>query len=303
MRFLLARTDALGDLMVSLPLIERILSRDPASEIHFLVAPYTAAVIKGMPGVAGVHLRGEDKALRPLFQDLKPDAVLTLSHRDRAITTMAKAAGVPIRVARPRGLDQILAATHLLWRGRSGVWRHEAENALDFLAPWGWQGGLPSIPLLYISDLEKELGQAELAAIPNPRLGVFTQGSGAGAFPSPSWWEKALPILSNAGWNPVVLGPPEASPLPPTDLRGLMGRIQACDAILSPSPGPAHLAGALHIPLLCLMGLRANHAPHRWAPMGSQVQVLQYSGPEADLSGGMDLLDPLALIPPLARFR
>ena len=65
MRFLLSRTDALGDLVISLPVMERILSRQPEAEIHWLVRPYTAPVLERLAGVAGVHLRGEDAELVP----------------------------------------------------------------------------------------------------------------------------------------------------------------------------------------------------------------------------------------------
>jgi ADP-heptose:LPS heptosyltransferase len=80
-----------------------------------------------------------------------------------------------------------------------------------------------------------------------------------------------------------------------------MGRIRACDAFLGPSTGPTQLAAALGVPLVALMGLSPNRGPSRWAPLGDRVQVLQYPGPEADLAGGMDRLDPGALLPHLAR--
>ena len=303
MRFLLSRTDALGDLMVSLPVVTRILSREPKAEVHLLVSPATAPVLKGLPGVAGVHLREEDHLLKPLFERLRPDALLNLGHRDRAVTVAAQAAGVPIRVARARGLDQILAATHRLWAGRTGTGRHEAQHALDFLAPWGWQGGVPTPPKLALSLAESALGLEELEDLPRPRLGVVLRGSGAGAFPSQAWWDRALPVIAGAGWTPILLAPARAGQLPPTDLRGLLGRMAACDALLSPSTGPAHLAAALDLPLLCLMGRRPHHGPDRWAPLGRRVQVLQYPGPEADLDGGLDRLPPEALLPHLEALR
>jgi ADP-heptose:LPS heptosyltransferase len=303
LRFLISRTDALGDLMVSLPLVERILSREPRAEIHFLVRDYAAPILREHPGIAGTHLRGPDAELGPLLERLRPDVLINAGHRDRAVTVAAKEARVPIRVARPRGLDQTLAATHRLWKGRYGSGRHESEHALDFLYPFGWSGGCPVPPRLYLSEAERAQGEADLALHPRPRLGLVKRGSGAGAHPSEAWWETACTVFQAAGWHPVVLAPGEASDLPPTDLRGLMGRLAACDAVISPSTGPAHLAAALGVPLLALMGLRPNHSPDRWAPLGAQVQVVQYPGPEADLGNGMDRLDPLALLPHLARLR
>jgi len=300
-RVLLARTDALGDLMVSLPVQRRLLSRHPSLQIHWLVRPYAAPLLKGHPDVAGVHLREPGQDLAGLLSALRPHAVLNLGHRDKEVTVAAQRAAVPVRVARARGLSQILAATDLLWRGRYGTGRHEAMNVLDFLSPWRLDGGAPEAPRLFLAEAERAQGERDLQAYPRPRLGVFLRGSGAGAFPNQGWWDSALTILAQAGWTPVLLGPPEGSALPPTDLRGLLGRMAACDVILGPSSGPAHFAPALGLPSLCLMGLRPNHTPDRWGPLGAAVQVLQYPGPEADLAGGMDRLDPQALLPHLQR--
>ena len=299
MRFLLSRTDALGDLVISLPVMERILSRQPEVEVHWLVQPNTAPILKALAGVAGVHLREPGQELEKLMARLAPEAVLNLSHRDGAVISAAKEVGVPIRVARSRG-RQIWEATHVLWQGRYGTGRHESQNVLDFLKPWHWEGGVPAYPQLVLSAEERSQG---LPPDSRPTLGLILQGSGAGAFPSLRWWEATIPVLERAGWNPVILSPPEASPLAPTDLRGLMARLSSCRAALGPSTGPLHLASALGIPVLCLMGLRVHHGPDRWAPLGPRVQILQYPGPEADLSGGMDRLDPLSLLPHLDRLK
>lgn len=303
MRFLISRTDALGDLIISLPLVERILSREPGAEIHFLVRDYAAPVLQGHPGIAATHLRGTNLELKTLLERLRPDVVLNLGHRDRAVIVAAKAAKVPIRVARARGLDQIRSATHLLWKSRYGSGLHESQNVLDFLAPFGWAGGWPPPPKLFLTDEESSRGESDLAEYPRPRLGIVRRGSGAGAHPSDAWWERASSVFSAAGWHPLTLAPIEACEIRATDLRGLMARLAACDAVISPSTGPAHLAAALGVPLLMLMGLRPNHSPDRWGPMGARVQVIQYPPPEADLEGGLDRLDPLTLIPHLNRLR
>jgi ADP-heptose:LPS heptosyltransferase len=300
-RLLLSRTDALGDLMVSLPVQQRLLSRFPSLDIHWLVKPYSAPILQDHPDISAVHLRTEGQDLAALFNQLKPHAVLNLAHRDKAVIVAAKQALVPVRVARARGLPQILGATDLIWKGRYGTGRHEAMNVLDFLGPWGLDGGAPEAPQLFLTEAERAQGERDLQAYDRPRLGIIFKGTGAGAHPSMEWWKVALPVFRQAGWTPIPLGPPELSELAPTDLRGLMARMAACDAILSPSSGPAHIAAALGLPVLCLMGLRPNHTPDRWAPLGARVQVIQYPAPEADLSGGMDRLDPASLLPHLAR--
>lgn len=304
MRFLLSRTDALGDLLVSLPVMARILSRQPEAEVHWLVQPYTAPVLAGLEGVAAVHLRGPDPDLGRLMAAGRFDALLNLGHRDPAVVTAARASGVPIRVARCRGA-QIWQATHRLWRGRTGTGRHEAMNALDFLQPWGWTGGVPAAPELALAEAERDQGRRDLAqpGDDRPVLGLVLRGSGSGAFPSQAWWDRALPVCTRAGWRPVVLSPAEAGPLEPTGMRGFMGRLAACQAVLGPSTGPLHLAAALDVPVICLMGRRPHHGPDRWAPLGRRVQVVQYPGPEADLAQGMDRLDPASLLAHLSRCR
>lgn len=305
MRILLSRTDALGDLIISLPVQARILARDPGAEVHWLVGPHAAPLLAHLPGVAGVHVREKGQDLVALMRGLAPDAVLNLGHRDAEVIVAARRAGVPLRVARARRLAQILAATHRIWAGRHGTGRHESQNVLEFLHPFGWQGGVPPLPRLVVTEAEVRQAEAELAlnADGAPRLGVVLRGSGAGAFPSREWWDRCLPVLREAGWRPVLLAPVEASELPPTDLRGLMGRLAACHAVVGPSTGPLHMAAALDRGVLCLMGRRVHHGPDRWAPLGRRVQVLQYPGAEDDLGQGMDRLDPRDLLPHLEALR
>ena len=112
-----------------------------------------------------------------------------------------------------------------------------------------------------------------------------------------------LEALKTAGWNPVVLSPPADSHLPQTGLRGLMGRLAACDAIIGPSTGPLHLAAAMDVPTLCLMGKRVSHGPDRWAPLGSRVETLQYPAKADDLGHGMDSLDMDSVLGALGRLR
>jgi len=293
MRFLICRTEGgIGNLVVSLPVHNCILDSDQSAEIFWLVTPDVAPILEHLPGVSGVLHRLPDSDLEQLIRDIKPNTLLNLGHRDREIVPAARRAGVPIRVAKCRGLKQILSATHVVWAKRKG--RHESQCAMDFLKKIKWPvpESIPPPPKLVLTQEETAKGRAELQSVAteaSPCLGVITKGNTC-ATPSQQWWKKMLEDSKVAGWNPVILSPPDECSLPPTNLRGLMSRLYACDVVLGVSTGPTHLAAALNVPTLCLMTKGIKDGPVRWAPMGNFVKTLQYPGEEDDLGSGMDRL-------------
>ena len=188
--------------------------------------------------MAGVHLRAADPELPGAHGRLAPDAVLNLGHRDAQVITAARAAGVPIRVARSRG-RQIWQATHVLWKGRYGSGRHEAQNVLDFLKPWGWEGGFPAPPRSRLTPEERERGAGRPGPPPRPRAG---RGH-------PQFGLLGLPFRRLVGPGPggrcgPGAGTPSSSPRrrprpwPATDLRGLMGRIRPATPSWAPPRAP-----------------------------------------------------------------
>jgi ADP-heptose:LPS heptosyltransferase len=319
MRFLLCRTDGIGDLMASLPVQGCILEAEPSAKIFWLVRPALAPILEGLPGVSGVlhrphdddlemfmkgslplreykellrRRRPPDAALERIMWDARPDVLLNLSYRDRKVVEAARRAGVPAIVARPRGWRQFFEATHLVLANNHDPRRHQSQHILDFLRAFRWPvPDSPPMPRLALAQAEIERGRADLAGAPAPRLGLIVKGS-TGAAPGSGWWEKMIEASKMAGWNPVALSPAEQSALPPTDARGLMARIRACDAVLGVSTGPTHLAAALGVPTLCLMGRRPLQGPTVWAPLGNRAGALQYEGEEDDAGTGMDRFSP-----------
>jgi ADP-heptose:LPS heptosyltransferase len=330
MRFLLCRTDGIGDLVVSLPVQGCILDKDPSAEIFWLIRQETAPILEHLPGVSGVLHRPHDGDLERVIRDVGPNALLNIFHRDRAVVPAAWRAGVPIRVARPRGLGQTLCATHVIWAKRTwdkhtGSGRHESQHALDFLKAMEWPVPdyiPPPPPSLALTQEELSVGRAELQSVPAPRLGAIVSGKTT-ISPSAAWWETRLAASKRAGWNPIVLSPPDAvrcgtgtpdavrcgtgtpdaSALPPTGIRGLMARLAACDAVLGVSTGPTHIAAALGVPTLCLMAMGPIHGPARWAPQGRRAAFLQHPGERDDTGAGMDRFPPDTVLAHLERLR
>jgi ADP-heptose:LPS heptosyltransferase len=135
-----------------------------------------------------------------------------------------------------------------------------------------------------------------------PILGRVKRG-GSGSPPDFHGGKKMMAAAAAAGWNPVTLSPPEESGLRPTGIRGLMGRLRACGAVLGVSTGPTHLAAALGVPTLCLMVRGPKHGPARWAPLGDRAAFLQCQGEEDDSGSGMDRLDPETVLAHLHTLR
>jgi ADP-heptose:LPS heptosyltransferase len=356
MRFLLCRTDGIGDLAASLPVQGCILGEDPSAKIFWLVRQALAPILERLPGVQAVlhrphdddlelfmqgqlprrefkerqRRRPPDAALVDLIRDTRPDALLSLGHWDLKIVEAARMAGVPTIVARPRGWRQFFDATHLVLAKNSDSRRHQSQHNLDFLRTIRWPvPDPPPMPRLALAQEEIERGRADLAGAPAPRLGLVVKGN-TGAGPSSAWWEKMAETSKRAGWGTVVLSPPDTASLPPTGIRGLMARLGACGAVLGVSTGPTHLAAALGVPTLCLMGRRALHAPARWAPLEgcgesepeasvpaqpvadslrngrskqTRVGTMQYEGEEDDLGTGFDRFSHGAVLDCLEKLR
>ena len=232
MRFLLGRTDALGDVVVSLPVMERILSRLPGAEVHWLVRPYAAPLLQGL-GAGPPAGGGPD--LAALMRSLAPDAVLNLCHRDPAGDHRRQG-----RRACPCGWPGAGA-------GRSG--RPPTSSGGAGTAPAGtrprtsWTSCGPGAgraaprprrawPLT--AREAEQGGRRARPTCPGPVLGVATRSSGSSAFPSDRLVGAGPGDLSGrAGWHPVVLVParglapaahgPARAPGPHRRLRRLPG--------------------------------------------------------------------------------
>jgi ADP-heptose:LPS heptosyltransferase len=318
---MLCRTDGIGDLVATLLVQVCILEACPSAEIFWLVRPSMAPVLDRLPGVSGVlhwhnddlemfmqgrlprmefrerqRRRPPDAALERIVRDIRPDALLNFSHNNMKIVEAARRAGVPDIVARPSDWRQFADATHYVLKNHSDSSRHQSQHNLDFLRAYRWP--VPeSVPLprLVLTQEETDRGLADMAGVPAPRLGLVAKGL-TGPAPGPGWWEKMVGASKQAGWNPVVLSPPDAAALPPAGMRDLMARLGACDAVLGVSTGPTHLAAALGVPTLCLFGRSARSAPARWTPLAgcgdARVGAMQYEGEEEDRRGGMDRFSP-----------
>ena len=79
-----------------------------------------------------------------------------------------------------------------------------------------------------------------------------------------------------AGYRAALLGGHTGGSL--GQLAGILSR---CRAVVSPDSGPAHMAGALGVPVVAVFG---PTSPERWAPRGPRVKVVRLELPCAPCS-------------------
>ena len=142
-RILIIDLAFIGDVILAGPLTSAVHDRWPQAEITMLTVPLTAHVAEMLPAVDHAMVydkRGRHKGLGGMWhiaRELRKkqfDLAICMNFALRG-ALVARLAGIPYRLgydARHGSLFLTWAASHI----RSGI-RHETENHLELLKPWG----------------------------------------------------------------------------------------------------------------------------------------------------------------------
>ena len=299
-RILISRTDAIGDVLLTLPLVAQIKKESPSIKIYFLGSGYTEDILKSCAHIDEflnwtVLEKRTDAENLEFFRSLNLDAVLHV-FPNRKIAALLCKAGVPLRIGTAHRLYHLWTCNRRPWLSRKNSSRHEAELNVDLAV----RAGLISKP-----D-EKMLGS-------KVDYGLRVSG----------FWPNELSVLLNDPRKKIILHPGSRNSARnwPVDnfaelvdlldekkhiifltgtesegqafrsaltkrknkvfdmtgklsLRQLMGFVQNCDALVACSTGPLHIASALGKHAVGIYPpIRPIH-PGRWAPVGKNVSVL-----------------------------
>ncbi|MCX8112353.1 MAG: glycosyltransferase family 9 protein [Bacteroidia bacterium] len=294
-RWLLSRTDRLGDLLLTLPMGNFIRQHVPDAEITFLVSQYAAPLV-------ALHV--------PLFPYLIWQKGVNLAGFEALIHvyprwTIAWAgcrAGLPRRIGTSRRWYHWLTCTDLPPVKRRRSSKHEAALNLELLAPLLSPELQKKIFTLRWEDLlayrarlsaTESLPDSILQKLQAHSLRIILHtGSGGG---SPKWhhWERlahlfastlpqALLILTGIASEKPYLqhlqsAVPKASWLDTAgtlSLRELVSLIAQTHLVVAVSTGPLHIAAALDVPTIGLYPPAAAMSPTRWRPLSRYSVIL-----------------------------
>lgn len=290
---LICRTDNIGDVVLTLPLAGYLKRRFPGIRIGFLCRGYAAPVVRLCRAIDYVV---ESEQLSEPAAYLAQSGVDTIifSKPDRRLAKAAKQARIAHRVGTSHRLFHWLYCNRLAHFSRVNSTLHEAQLNFELLRPLGIEyiPALEDIPALYALDAPPEdpsiappadtfnlvihpksngngrewpIGHyVELAHLlqADPRIRLWVTGSANEG----TWLAQhgaALLQMPNVG---NLCGK--------FSLGQLAGFICAADGLIASGTGPLHMAAALGQPTLGLFPPLKPIHPGRWAPLGTQAQVL-----------------------------
>ncbi len=297
------RTDRLGDLILSFPVVEALKASLPEAQVDLFVNPYTVPVANLQRNVSRVipDVYPGFRGLRALTEFLKSqeyDLAVHLFPVPRlALATFL--AGVPVRVGTlDRYFSPLFNRRVRLHRKKAGV--HERELNLKLLEGIGIPVGRATagleIPDRFHREIVDRLATTGIDAsrdafvVIHPgsvdsslnwpaehfgRLGKQLLGRGIPVVLTGSDRDRAVVDQARAcmdGGGTDLCGE--------LDLEQLAALLSVASLVVSNSTGPLHLADALGTKVIGMYSPYVSAAPHRWGPYGQPENVFV---PDGDL--------------------
>jgi heptosyltransferase-2 len=290
-RILIVRTDRLGDVLLTTPMVRALKAAYPQSRVAFLVRPYTAPLLARNPDVDQVII-DEGGSVAPLVQRLRQErfdvAIVALPRWRIAWATWR--AGIPMRIG-PASKWYSLLFSHRIWQNRSESRKHEADYNLDLLSPL--KVPFQRFPTCFVLvEEEKQWARKELEghriSFQKP-LVILHPGSGGSSSRWPlTHFMELGDRFQEAGCDVVVTGGPgedyqyrmvdnmRRTPVfvaaGSISVRQLAAILAHTNLLVSNSTGPLHLAVALGVPTVSIYSPVPACHPRRWGPYPAYVE-------------------------------
>ncbi len=300
-RILIVRTDRIGDVLLSTPVIKALRDAYPNAYIAMMVAPQAREIVEGNPYLDETIIYDKSSAQKGLSGTLrftrmlkgkKFDLALVLHPANRAHLAVFLA-GIPRRIGYDRKLGFLL--TDRVKHAKQLGEKHESDYALDLVRFLGVEPGEKKLHMP-VSKISQEWAQEVLTG-----QGVGNQDKllaihPAASCPSKIWpperfAEAADKLADKYGFRILIISAGKDIPLahnlerrlvhPVINLAGktsvsqLAGILKKCALFISNDSGPVHIAAAVGTPVISIFGRnQAGLSPRRWGPLGEKSTAL-----------------------------
>ena len=294
-RVIISRTDSIGDVLLTLPMIAWLKERFPSMIILFLGKGYTKSVVESYTLVDEFIDWNDYKDLLieeqvSSFEKLNTDAIIHVFPQ-KEIARLAKKSKIKTRIGTSHRLYHLWTCTESVNFTRKNSELHESQLNHALLKPFGLTE-LPSLETVIATtknfiipkfDLPKAFLFEEGYTILHPK----SQGS-AKEWPIESYFETAL-ILAKKGQKVIFTGiesegeifrnqlPEHENIIDSTgklSLDQLMVLIKNATNLVACSTGPLHIAAYTGINTVGLYSPKRPIHPGRWRALGKNVNII-----------------------------
>jgi len=298
---LISRTDRIGDVVLSTPVIKALREKFPEAYISVMVAPGTKEVVEGNPYIDEVIIYDKELKHKSWSRTLKFAGRLkkkkfdlaVILHPGNRVHIIAFLAGIPERIGYNRKLGFLVnfRKEHKKQEGS----KHEAEYNFDLLSGLGISGGYKNLFMPIKQESENYAGELFKKWGINKGDKILAINPGASC-PSKIWpvenFAAVAKQLSDVyNFKILILGGAKEIPLGEkiagqikqkafnlagsTSISQLASILKRCDLFISNDSGPVHIASALGIPVVSIFGRKQKGlSPKRWGPLGKKDKYL-----------------------------
>ncbi len=311
---LICQDDAIGDVILSLPLCALIKKHYPNTNVFFLGKPYTQPIIELSPDIDRYINIEEleklsEKELVSFFRELKVDTAFLLRN-SRPITYLIKRAKIKYRIGTFHYLPHVLNCNRWVSFSRGKINMHQAFSRIKYLKKIGIDE-MPSkdefIALydnLRIPSLDKKI--QDILSHDKFNLIIHPTTSGNSPTLKPDVFTDLIKQLGTEKYKFFITGSPsEYEQIRQWNMEGdnivnisgqlslsqLIAFINAADGLVAGATGPLHISAILgKYTLGFYPALPLNKDASKWAPVGRKAQALQSDGESVDSITTKDIL-------------
>jgi heptosyltransferase-3 len=287
-KILLIRTDRIGDVVLSLPMLPLLKNEFPNASITVMVRSYTKELVEAHSDVSEVMLWDENNSLFDYVKVLKEKhfdlAILPYPRFNLALITFLS--GIRIRVGTGYRWYSFLL-NKKIYEHRKDAKRHEVEYNINLLKAIGIEAnGVPQFEFTVSDETKTKIANIleTDGIIPSTKIVVLHAGSGGSAR---DWkiekfaelgdvlqMKERLRVVLTGGKNEIQLislleSKMKTKPLNYTgkfSLQELGALFNRASVFVSNSTGPLHIASMVGTPVVAFYPPIIQCSPMRWGP-------------------------------------
>lgn len=282
MKVILSRTDAIGDVVLSLPVAGYLKALLPEVQIWFIGKAYTRPIIEVAKAVD--FFLDEQELTAKSLEAIQAEVIIFLLPNKR-LAKMSWLAGIPLRIGTSHRMFHWFWLNRLVHFSRKKSLLHESQLNFKLLEPLRIKEklGLDQIQTLYFPNA---VPLPDIADLSRPYVILHPKSSGSAREWPLVRYKELVSLLQTQGYTVVITGTQAEGDLIKKidaeflelngliDLTGrltleaLIGLIAYSDGIIACSTGPLHIGAMMGVKAIGLyVSWRPMHAG-RWAPVG-----------------------------------